>query len=421
MFFTIAIPTYNRANLLQRCLDSIKKQDFMDYEVLILDDCSTDNTIEIVQEYLKDKRYQYIKMPKKMGFGDKVYKFAQDSKLYKGDWVLLLSDDEFLYNENHLENIYIHIQNNPQVNFISVDAGYGYGEIVIFEQQSNVVLPETFLYQNLNDKQKEILQTKIKVVYKKDFLIQQDPFNNVTDNHRADITAEVDYLKLYKAASMGYVGGIAHIFGVTPNARAKYLDFYNWITSSGMCCVNMDSQEKFYLILKQYYSEVSMCLNAFFDWGGNELAGALSYFYDDENYPIFLRRFAQIYKDKFQDKLYCYYEDFNKNLMTEIERDIAIENSKNIVIYGENSWRVQLEDFLVKRGKHILFVADDKKEGYKTYEDIVREKENIDLVFISSGSPKIIYQMMQKLQFKKNRINVATLILRDENWKYNLN
>lgn len=107
--------------------------------------------------------------------------------------------------------------------------------------------------------------------------------------------------------------------------------------------------------------------------------------------------------------------------MTEIERDIAIENSKNIVIYGENSWRVQLEDFLVKRGKHILFVADDKKEGYKTYEDIVREKENIDLVFISSGSPKIIYQMMQKLQFKKNRINVATLILRDENWKYNLN
>ncbi len=399
-------------------MDSIKKQSFFDYEVLILDDCSSDNTAQIVQEYLVDWRYKYIRMQKNLGFGDKVVKHAQDNGYYLGEWVLLLSDDEFLYDENHLEKVYLHIRNNPQVNFISVDAGYDYGGIVIFDKNSKVALPTTFLYQELDENQKKILQGKIKVIYQKDFLMQQNPFDNVADNYRADITAEVDYLKLYKNARMGYVSGVAHIFGITPNARGKYLDFYNWIVSTGMCCIGINSPQPFYQALREYYGDTSMCLNAFFDWGGEELAKVLSYFCGDENYPVFLRRFAQIYKDKFQNQLFWHYKDFNCELMSQEERESAIENSRNVVIYGENSWRGQLENFLKQKGKCVLFVADDYKENYKTCQDIIKEKEKIDLVFLSSGSPKIIHQMMQKLQWKENGIPVATLILRDENWEY---
>lgn len=58
---SVVIPTYNRANDLSRCLDSLIAQDFQDYEVLICDDGSTDNTAAVVQKYLPylDITYSY--------------------------------------------------------------------------------------------------------------------------------------------------------------------------------------------------------------------------------------------------------------------------------------------------------------------------------------------------------------------------
>ncbi|MDE5603948.1 MAG: glycosyltransferase, partial [Helicobacter sp.] len=59
MLFTLTITTYNRSKLLKRCLDSIVMQDFNDFEVWILDDCSSDDTSEMVKAYLKDSRFHY--------------------------------------------------------------------------------------------------------------------------------------------------------------------------------------------------------------------------------------------------------------------------------------------------------------------------------------------------------------------------
>lgn len=59
--FTIVIPTYNRANLINRALDSVLTQSYTDWECIVVDDFSIDNTKEIVEQYiLKDKRFRYI-------------------------------------------------------------------------------------------------------------------------------------------------------------------------------------------------------------------------------------------------------------------------------------------------------------------------------------------------------------------------
>jgi glycosyltransferase involved in cell wall biosynthesis len=50
-FFTVIIPTYNRSAWLRQTLDSIFQQEFTDYEVIVVDDGSTDNTREMLQEY----------------------------------------------------------------------------------------------------------------------------------------------------------------------------------------------------------------------------------------------------------------------------------------------------------------------------------------------------------------------------------
>ena len=54
MYFSICIPAYNRARTILRTLESVKKQSFDDYEVLIVDDGSTDDTKETVGSYLKE-------------------------------------------------------------------------------------------------------------------------------------------------------------------------------------------------------------------------------------------------------------------------------------------------------------------------------------------------------------------------------
>ena len=56
---SIGVPVYNVAEYLRQCLDSIKQQSFQDFEVIMVDDGSTDNSFEICQEYtFKDKRFK---------------------------------------------------------------------------------------------------------------------------------------------------------------------------------------------------------------------------------------------------------------------------------------------------------------------------------------------------------------------------
>ena len=50
---TIIIPVYNVEKYLERCLDSILNQTFNDYEVICVNDCSPDNSAEILNEYAK--------------------------------------------------------------------------------------------------------------------------------------------------------------------------------------------------------------------------------------------------------------------------------------------------------------------------------------------------------------------------------
>lgn len=57
---TVITPTYNRADFLPQTIESILNQTYTNFEYYILDDGSTDNTKEVVEPYLKDKRVKYL-------------------------------------------------------------------------------------------------------------------------------------------------------------------------------------------------------------------------------------------------------------------------------------------------------------------------------------------------------------------------
>lgn len=60
MKISIVIPTYNRAHIIEPAIKSILKQTLTDWELIIVDDGSTDNTAEVIEKYLSDSRVNYI-------------------------------------------------------------------------------------------------------------------------------------------------------------------------------------------------------------------------------------------------------------------------------------------------------------------------------------------------------------------------
>ena len=62
IFVSVIIPTFNRANDLRRALDSLTSQSFTLFEVIICDDGSTDNTNDVINEYLQKLNIVYLKI-----------------------------------------------------------------------------------------------------------------------------------------------------------------------------------------------------------------------------------------------------------------------------------------------------------------------------------------------------------------------
>ena len=58
-FFSIVLPTYNRRHQLERCIDSIKAQDYLSFEIIVVDDGSTDETRKFIQDNHPDVRYYH--------------------------------------------------------------------------------------------------------------------------------------------------------------------------------------------------------------------------------------------------------------------------------------------------------------------------------------------------------------------------
>ena len=54
-FFTVIIPLYNKEKYIENAIKSVLNQTFTDFELLIVNDCSTDKSIEITSEFLSEK------------------------------------------------------------------------------------------------------------------------------------------------------------------------------------------------------------------------------------------------------------------------------------------------------------------------------------------------------------------------------
>ncbi len=113
-FFSVIITTYNRAYLIKRALESLISQTEKDWEAIIIDDESIDDTYSIIQIYLKSyPAFNYIRKP----HGGEAHAKNTGIKAAKGRYVTFLdSDDE--YEVTHLESRKVLLTENPSVKFL---------------------------------------------------------------------------------------------------------------------------------------------------------------------------------------------------------------------------------------------------------------------------------------------------------------
>ena len=97
---TIMIPTYNQAKYISKAIKSALNIDYPNIEVIVSDDCSTDNTEEVISKYLEDNRFKYIKNEKNLGrvgnYRKTLYEYSS------GDYVLNLDGDDWLLDTNFI-------------------------------------------------------------------------------------------------------------------------------------------------------------------------------------------------------------------------------------------------------------------------------------------------------------------------------
>jgi len=94
---SIIVPVYNRAKYITRCLDSILNQSLRDIEILVFDDCSTDNSVEIIQQYLgTNNQLIFIQNKKNIGLGNIRNKGVE---LAQGKYIMFVDSDDWIASE----------------------------------------------------------------------------------------------------------------------------------------------------------------------------------------------------------------------------------------------------------------------------------------------------------------------------------
>jgi glycosyltransferase involved in cell wall biosynthesis len=112
---SVIIPTYNRANLIEKAIKSVLKQTYQDFEIIIVDDGSTDNTEEIIRGF-KDKRVKYIKKYKK----NRGISVARNIgiKIARGKYIAFLDSDDEWFPEKLNKQIKILQDGSPELGVV---------------------------------------------------------------------------------------------------------------------------------------------------------------------------------------------------------------------------------------------------------------------------------------------------------------
>ena len=116
MKISVILTSYNYEQYIKEVIESVLNQTFKDFELIIVDDCSTDNSAEIIKQF-NDSRIKFIQNDKNYGLK---YSVQKALNIAHGEWIAFLESDD-LWVSNTLETRIKYIEQYPEIGIIFND------------------------------------------------------------------------------------------------------------------------------------------------------------------------------------------------------------------------------------------------------------------------------------------------------------
>lgn len=122
---SVLMPTHNHAAFIRRAIESLCGQTYGNWELIIVDDASTDRTADLVAPYLDDERIRYTRLPENLGRGA-----ATNSGLdaARGEYIAYLPSDDVYYPE-HLASLVAILDATPEAVLVYSGVRYNYNRL----------------------------------------------------------------------------------------------------------------------------------------------------------------------------------------------------------------------------------------------------------------------------------------------------
>jgi glycosyltransferase involved in cell wall biosynthesis len=145
---SIIIPVYNHEKFIRSTIESVISQTYNNWELLVVDDCSTDSSWKIIQEYeKKDSRIKAFKNEENKGLTYN-WKFLIDNA--KGEFLAFLEGDDFFYKENIKEKMEV-FDKYP-------DLGMVYCNFSVIDEKGNIIINNYNNFQNIRVYKNELIK-----------------------------------------------------------------------------------------------------------------------------------------------------------------------------------------------------------------------------------------------------------------------
>lgn len=118
---SVTVLNYNYGHFLPTCLDSILGQTFKDFELILINDKSSDNSLEVIKPYLADPRIRLVDHKENKGF---VRSLIEGCDLSRGKYIAVVSADDWIVSSEAFEKQVAVMQQDSEIAYVF--SGFGY-------------------------------------------------------------------------------------------------------------------------------------------------------------------------------------------------------------------------------------------------------------------------------------------------------